>query len=258
MELISFEMLGKFAHFRKFHANNTAMTYSLPPRTSIMGMLGAVMGIEKGGYHEILNSEKLNIGIQVMTPIKKSFHRLNLLSIKTKNDFRGAGGRIQTPFEIVTGLDLRDDFVRYRIFLSNKAIPLNVWGDLIQKLERRELCYPLTMGTANFTASIQSFQRYSFQRMEADNGWITFNSALNSEQVLELNYDETDYQLSIEEELMPADFIANHDRELKSMNRVLLTHTNQPLLVKLKEGTCYYELHVKDESFNIQFLEPLE
>ena len=34
------------------------------------------------------------------------------------SDFRGEGGRIQTPFEVVSGWDLTKDEVVYQVFIS--------------------------------------------------------------------------------------------------------------------------------------------
>src|SRR5690554_5064204 len=119
MEILSFDIEGKFAHFRKFHGNNTAMSYSIPPRTTIIGMLAAIMGEKKDSYYQDYQDNNLKIGIRVLGELKKSFQRLNLLMIKGSNDFRGGKGRVQTPFEVITGSDLKKDMVKYRIYLSS-------------------------------------------------------------------------------------------------------------------------------------------
>jgi len=114
MEILSFKISGKMAHFRKYYANNTAFSFCIPPRTTLMGIVAAAMGWSKDSYYEDLASENIQFGIRVLRPLKKSFHRLNFLSIKStgdiaknwSSDFRGEGGRIQTPFQVVTAWDL--------------------------------------------------------------------------------------------------------------------------------------------------------
>ena len=71
MEIIQFDISGKFAHFRKYYANNTALTYSLPPRTTVMGILAAILGRSRDSYYEEFSSDKILIGIAIKTPIKK-------------------------------------------------------------------------------------------------------------------------------------------------------------------------------------------
>jgi CRISPR-associated protein Cas5h len=81
MEILTFTIKGKLAHFRKYYANNTAFSFTIPPRTTLMGIVAAAMGLPKDSYYEDFSSEKIKFGIRVLSPLKKSFHRLNFLSI---------------------------------------------------------------------------------------------------------------------------------------------------------------------------------
>jgi len=119
MEIISFDLVGKFAHFRKFYSNSTALSFTIPPRTSIIGMIASFLGKERDSYYEEFSSENILIGLAVKTPIKKSFHRLNLLKIGSTSDFRGKAGRTQIPMEIITGEDIRKQDIVYRIFVGH-------------------------------------------------------------------------------------------------------------------------------------------
>lgn len=38
MDILAFDISGKFAHFRKFFANNTALTYSIPRYCQMLWM----------------------------------------------------------------------------------------------------------------------------------------------------------------------------------------------------------------------------
>ena len=118
MEIISFDIHGKFAHFRKYYSNNTALSFSIPPRTTVMGILAAILGYSRDTYYEDFSSDKIRIGLNVCSLLKKSFHRLNFLRITGLNDFRGKGGRVQTPFEVVSAINISEDEVKYRIFIS--------------------------------------------------------------------------------------------------------------------------------------------
>lgn len=44
---IKFTCSGRFAHFLKAEGNASAPTYPVPPRTALLGMLGAVLGLPK-------------------------------------------------------------------------------------------------------------------------------------------------------------------------------------------------------------------
>ncbi|MBV6440410.1 MAG: hypothetical protein EPGJADBJ_02079 [Saprospiraceae bacterium] len=245
MEIISFDVCGKLAHFRKYYANNTAFTYSIPPRTAVMGMLAAVLGYERDQYYERLASPHLRIGLRVMRPVKKTFHRLNFLSIKSRGDalegtgdFTGAGGHIQTPFEVVSGLHPGKDWVAYRIFLApgmeDNGEFLQIKAALLDQMQR----FNLSLGVANFSAWIENvrMQRDAEAHHSADT--VKIHSAVPSDKIGRLDFQKDDPDSGgsnyLEEELMPADFIENGNRELSKLIRVLFSIEGKPFPAELK------------------------
>jgi CRISPR-associated protein Cas5h len=258
MEILQLDVGGKLAHFRKYYANNTAMSFSIPPRTTVMGMLAAILGRERDSYYEELASEHIRISVRVMSPLKKTFHRLNFLSIKSKSDFDGSGGRIQTPFEVVSGYDISKDMVVYRLYVSCSKEGKGTFDELKEKVLQRKQHFALTLGTANFTASLLGVRLFStndIQEIEA-NGMVRIHSAVPSEAVERIDFDRNGVEDSlqmIEEELLPADFIKNHDRELKKMNRTLFS--TSPTGMSLELNRSHYRLTNSEETQNILFLE---
>ncbi|MET6996927.1 CRISPR-associated protein Cas5 [Chitinophaga defluvii] len=257
MEVLQIDVKGKMAHFRKYYANNTAMSFSIPPRTTIMGMLAAMLGLPKGSYHKAFASDQLRIGISLQSPVKKSFHRLNFLSIKSlgnlktdiekekpfSSDFRGTGGNIQTPFEIVTGQHLQQDEICYRIFLSPHPSAITYFEQLKTCTLNRRSHFSLTLGIASFSAYISEAHLFNSEAVvtkRANAQQVVFNSAVVSDKISGLQFEKTSDSNFVEEELMPADFIDDNNRELSKMNRVLFAHNALPLQV-IYTGE-YYEL----------------
>lgn len=256
MEVISFDISGKIAHFRKYYANNTALSFSIPPRTTIMGILAAICGLPKDSYYELFSSRNINIGIALHTRTKKTIHRLNLLSIKGPNDFRGSKGHVQTPFEIVTGEDLKDSTITYRIFLRALGIPIEDYKRLKELLQTKGNNFALTLGAASFNASLSKYQEYEATERKALPGFEYFDSAINSDDVenIELVTDEFGRISIVEEELMPADFVANYNRELQKMNRMLFSVSASQLKARLKESAMVIELIKGEKRKLIQFM----
>lgn len=244
MEILSFEIIGKFAHFRKYYANNTAMTFSIPPQTTIHGIIAGAMGLPKESYHEDLNSDRIRIGIRITSNVKKSFHRLNYLMIKSDSDFRGKRKTpVQTPFEIVSGIDPKRDEIQYRIFISSTEKGKEIFEKIKSTFLSKRFIYNPTMGTANFSARITNIELFAgseISEIQVNNELMALNSACLSENVGKIVFNKTDeYRYNmIEEELMPADFKENGDREIIKMNRVLFTTGNIPLQVYFT-GTLY-------------------
>lgn len=260
MEIISFDVGGKTAHFRKYYANNTALSYTVPPRTTLMGLLAAILGRERDTYYKELASDRLRIGVRVLTPLKKTFHRLNYLSIKTLGDvakdnlgdFTGRNGRIQTPVELVTGFDLSRDFVQYRVFLAADTEGGNVFEEIKKALVEKRSHYSLNLGVANSLASIKNI-RFFFDVLEVSTTQvIDIHSAIASEYITFPEDEMSNFNL--EEELLPLDFMDNHNRELKNLGRFLFSNNGQPF--KAKVSCPFFQLNTEGgNSENIFFLE---
>lgn len=54
MKLISFQIRGRFGHFLRAEGGASAPTYPFPPRTAILGMMGAVLGLDKDQPQSLL------------------------------------------------------------------------------------------------------------------------------------------------------------------------------------------------------------
>lgn len=265
MEILCFKISGKFAHFRKYYANNTAFSFTIPPRTSLMGMVAAALGLERDSYYERFASEKVRFGVRVLSPLKKSFHRLNLLKIIStgdmsksfSSDFRGEKGPVQTPFEVVTGLDISKNMVTYQVFISANEHGRAEYEAIKESLLRKEPVFNITLGRANFSASISDVQCINGEETQSESpeDYILLHSAIPSEQIEDLQFSKDDFDSYnfVEEDMMPGDFVANKNREVRKMNRVVFSTTPNPLRVKLNKPV--FKITLNNEPLNIQFMD---
>ena len=201
------------------------------------------MGLERDNYYEILSSENIHFGIRVLTPLKKSFHRLNFLSIKNlgdmskklSSDFRGEGGRIQTPFELISGWDIRKDDIVYQVFVASAGNNSNTFDEIKEHFLNKHPVYNISLGTANFNASISNIHVINdkvIERMKTDD-YILMNSAIPVDHVRDLKFNKDDYDSYnfVEEDMMPGDFLSNGNREVRRMNKLIFSVTPNPLRV---------------------------
>ena len=59
MKIVSFRSSGKVGHFLRAEANRIGLTYPVPPRTSLLGLVGAILGLEKDSPQETLRGAAL-------------------------------------------------------------------------------------------------------------------------------------------------------------------------------------------------------
>jgi CRISPR-associated protein Cas5h len=62
MKIVSFGIRGRFGHFLKAEGGVSAMSYPVPPRTAILGMAGAVLGLEKDQPQQALEPAGIALG----------------------------------------------------------------------------------------------------------------------------------------------------------------------------------------------------
>lgn len=284
MEILSFTVTGKLAHFRKYYANNTALSFSIPPRTTLMGIVASVMGWEKDSYYELLSAKNIRFGVRTLTPLKKSFHRVNFLRIKSEKGFyldtknqmeivnstnyfngkysrdvavSGQTGPVQTPLEIVSGLNLTKDEVAYQVFLQPIENNNPAFEEIKKHFLKNNPVYNLSLGPANFQASLQHVQLIKGSKIQQNKSddFIRIHSAIPVSHVEELAFekDESNQYNFVEEDMMPGEFVGDNNREVKSMNRLLFSTTNYPLRVKL--NAPYVQIETESESLNIQFMD---
>lgn len=75
MDVLSFRWSAKYGHFLRAEANVNALSYPVPPRTAVLGMLAAILGLEK----DALATELADVRVAVGGAVPSRFwHRVKL------------------------------------------------------------------------------------------------------------------------------------------------------------------------------------
>lgn len=82
-QAIKFRLSGDYALFKKPFANNQPQSFVIPPKTAILGMIGAIMGWNKKDYILNLPFDKFDYAVKLLTSkIKKDTVGINLMQGK--------------------------------------------------------------------------------------------------------------------------------------------------------------------------------
>lgn len=150
MRVLNFEIFGDFAHFRPYYTTSSPITYTMIPPTTVYGILGAILGLEKEQYNEILKSKGTKIGIGIKNEVKKISLGVNL--VNTKGNYwvptrkNSNGPRTPTKYEF-----LKD--VCYSIFVTIEDEKM--MEQLVQKVKNHMPYYTISLGLANLIADIK-------------------------------------------------------------------------------------------------------
>lgn len=141
MNVVVFRIKGSYANFRKVYTTTSSNTLSFPPRTAILGIIGAILGYDNGGgkaYH----LEKLsNLETSVIVEKKLEKIRTPVNYIHTKD-----GGRTQIILELIKNPS-------YLVFLQKKDF--DNWDRLVQMLENGESVFTPYLGLSEFIAKVE-------------------------------------------------------------------------------------------------------
>lgn len=155
-ELIGLEIWGDYGHFRKSYTTSSPLTHGIPPRTTLTGLLGAIMGLPQTGennYHDVFHPEKTKISVLIRNPIKRQNVNKNMLKVKGETakltDLSGPPANIernQVPFEL-----LRNP--KYRIYLWMEDGEKE--KKMIELLENHKSIYTPYLGLSEFIADFK-------------------------------------------------------------------------------------------------------
>jgi CRISPR-associated protein Cas5h len=138
-EFVIFDMAGDLAHFRRQYAITTALTYAIPPRTALCGLVGAVLGLPKNDSLEHFSDDDAVFGIQIVNPVRTGRVSINLVDTKDNPTFRlkAVNPRTTMRYEVI-----REP--RFRVLFSHPRLA----SELCEALTREESLYTPCLGLA--------------------------------------------------------------------------------------------------------------
>ncbi len=143
MKILIFDVSGEFAHFRKFNTTSSPLTYTIPTRTAITGLLGAILGIGREEFYDHFLKEKASLAVQVLNPIRKQGYGFNL--INTKEGMYRIKNRTQVRFEFVAD-------PAYRVFLAHSDT--EIFNSLKERIEKKDYTFQPYLGLAQLTSDV--------------------------------------------------------------------------------------------------------
>jgi len=236
-KFIIFDIESEYGHYRKINTTSSPLTYNIPPRTALIGMLGAILGIDRFSYHEKFKRDLLDISLQVINPIKKQLVGFNLLSLKKINEiFKGIDKRTQVGFELIK-------YPKYRVFCSFNDE--KVFDEFYNKIINNRTHFTPYLGLSQFTAKINFIDVKSAKVLENSNDEVDIISVVNFTRYknqIELIFD---YKHMYSSMLMPTIMeVENKERITKEFCDFIVELNGNP--IKIKNKSCKEIYSIKD------------
>jgi len=224
-KVLIFDVWGNCAHFRRFYTTTSPLTFPIPPRTALCGLIAAIIGKEKkdNEYLKYFTLNKASIGLRLLNPVKKIMIAENL--IHTKNA-KGPGMNLITERTQINFEFLKDP--KYRIYFhhTNEDIYQQLKKNLISHKSVYTPCLGLSENIANFEF-IGEFKA----KPKTSGGYVQINSVLPTEKIAEkegINFNCEGEYFSIR---VPIEL--NLDRVVTKYSDIFFERTGKPVEAKL-------------------------
>ena len=247
-EVLIFDIQGEYGHFRKYNTTTSPLTYSIPTRTAIAGILGAILGMERelhdGVYpndvepvQEFFAKDRSDIAVQIMHPVKKENIGFNLINTKMSFYDLTKAGRTQIEFELVKD-------VHYRVYLAMQDEVK--FEELLERIVHKRHHFTPYLGLAQFTTQVDFVGMVAAQLVEENAEFTDVITAVNMSKLQGESPVKFQREFFYSANNMP--IAMNRDREVLEYSEVLIEKNGKPLKVKVSD---YYTI---DGVGNILFL----
>jgi CRISPR-associated protein Cas5h len=235
-KVLVFDVWGDYAHFRRFYTTTSPLTFPIPPRTALCGLIGAIIGLPKDNneYLQYFTTEQAFIGLRLLAPVKKVMFAENM--IHTKNA-KGIGmnlitERCQIGFEFI-----KDP--RYRIYFYHTDNSL--YQNLEKNLREHKSVYTLCLGLSEHIANFRFIDEFQVELNTANGQYIQIDSIVPSERIL----DKDGIRFNLNDELfsirIPVELTT--ERIVTKYSDILFEKNGKHLGVKLDS---YFTIDHKD------------
>ena len=149
-KVLKFKIDSTFGHFRQFNTTSSPMTYTIPPKPTIQGIIGAMLGLSKKEYLEKLKD--VMIGIQLTKIPRKMFFTINTIDTKRGYLF---------PLDVGSRTPIRYQYLRNPEYIIYVHIPdEELHNELKRRLEEHRSVYPPFLGTTECIANFKFLGEY--------------------------------------------------------------------------------------------------
>ncbi|MBN2886171.1 MAG: type I-B CRISPR-associated protein Cas5 [Chromatiaceae bacterium] len=228
MRTLVFDIGGDYALFKKPYSPMSPVSYPLPPPPAVLGMLGALLGIDKDAYHRRLGWDRVRVAVAPRAPLRTFRAALNLLQTKDGTDgyFRPRAG--QNTHTQLPCTFLREP--RFRVLVA--GLDAGLADELSELLRAGRSQYTVTLGLANCLAELDWVCEGEAEPLGA--GTHRLDSAVPLGDGVRVHYEDGRRYHRVR---IPA--LMDAQRVVQRYQEIVLAEDAEPIRVETPEGLCH-------------------
>ncbi len=217
--ILVFDIWGEYAHFRKYYTTTSPLTFSIPPRTVVSGIIGGILGFEKDEYLNYFSKDQAYIGVRILKSIKKVRIAENLIDTKIAPMMSRIKTRTQIRFEF-----LKD--VKYRIYFYHEN------SELMEKLKyllnEHKTFYTPYLGLTEHIANFDFVGGFKIRKIEPQE--LKIDSVIPEKLIEKMNFEDGEYF----SETIPLEM--DSERVVTEYGKMIFERNGKKISAKVKES----------------------
>ncbi|MDR0676205.1 MAG: CRISPR-associated protein Cas5 [Elusimicrobiota bacterium] len=228
-KVIKFKLFGKFAHFRKFYTNASSLSYLLPPRTVILGLIASILEYKRDSYYEILNNDfcKISVNINQNCLINRSMQTLNYIASDYYSVLGNGGNKAksmhtQCQLELLIG-NSRIEYIVYIGFRENNEIV----SEFESRLKNKNFGFGIYLGQKQFRGFLEDIEFIEDVKFLEKTNFL--DTIIDEGNVENLNFDENSDILS---EQMPVEMAKEFEIKKTKKEEIKIENGRRTIEIK--------------------------
>jgi len=159
-DILAFKLMGDYAHYSHPATNYSSLTYPIPPKTTIMGFLGAIIGLDDySELNRIKYSVSINKNIEKKEFVFNGLQKVLDSGLKLKEGYQNARGKKQFKRELLVAPE-------YDIFVDLSMISDDIKIMLFDYIKKHKTKYQIYMGINAFEADFSHIEIEAFEKVD--------------------------------------------------------------------------------------------
>lgn len=227
-QILVFDLWGQYGHYKKIFATTSALTYPIPVKTSLYGLFGAIIGLEKQGnaYLKYFEQGRCQVGIQILKPL--SFQQININLRAVFGSMKPNDNRKPTMMEFIYR-------PRYRIFVKHEDV--YIFNDLCHCIKNKEAIFTPTLGLANLLANYQWIGEFDYHVDESQQ-LLPIQTVFPRRQLIQIDHNQAfsaqgNHIMEVSQYALEMDT----DRNVTDRDDIILDQKGKSIMAKVKQAT---------------------
>ncbi len=265
VKVICFDLWGDLAHFKKNYTTTSPLSHSVPPRSTLAGIIAAILGISKNEYPDVLDPSKTLMSVRLMKPIKRIQITENLVWTKEGGFFpyvlKISGSSKNVKVSLIPSstktphIQVRIDFIKdpmYRVYFYHEN------EELFQRLEfllkEHKSIYTPYLGISELLANFEYVDTIDAEKIEDNSKPVKISSIVPLDAIdrIEINPENNEIEpINIPKimiESLPLHINANREGEIYGK----IVFENEGNVLTISPKTHYWKLSTGE---NVLFYE---